>query len=202
DNLYRAVLQAEAAVHEYGGFILSSTLNGRCGQASLTVKVPTAEVGNVINALGALGFVAHPQITGEDLTRRYVAARRETGQKHERQERLETMVERMDEDEARVAAEQNLGRVETETAQLQDETWDIDARTTLATISATLREEEGPAEPVSVTGSFRDAARSLWGLLRSLGRVAAWLIVFLPIWGTVFALTWLGLRRLTRPEGQ
>ncbi|MEA3402648.1 MAG: DUF1559 domain-containing protein, partial [Armatimonadota bacterium] len=42
DNLYRAVLQAEAAVHEYGGFILSSTLNGRCGQASLTVKVPTA----------------------------------------------------------------------------------------------------------------------------------------------------------------
>ncbi len=56
-NLYQSVLEAEAAVRQYGGFLMNSTLDGNCGSASLTMRVPTGEVGNVINALGALGFV-------------------------------------------------------------------------------------------------------------------------------------------------
>ena len=79
ENVYQAVLQAEAAVQKCGGFLLSSQLEARHerAHANLIVKVPTPEVGNCINALGALGFVAHRQITGEDLTQRYVTATRE-----------------------------------------------------------------------------------------------------------------------------
>jgi len=200
ENLYAAVLQAEAAVHEYGGFILSSQLDGECGFASLTVKVPTPEVGNVINALGALGFVAHREVTGEDLTQGYVAAQRQIAAAGERAQRLEGMVHGMADDEQRVAAEEHLGAVEEETTQAQDQTWEIDTRTTLATISATLRQGAGEPEPVGVIASFIAAGRSFWHVLRGLGSVAAWVIVFLPIWGGAFALAWLGLRRLVRPE--
>jgi len=201
DNLYAAVLQAEAAVHEYGGFILSSRLDGECGFASLTMKVPTPEVGNVINALGALGFVAHREVTGEDLTEGYVSAQRQIAAAGEREQRLEGMVRDMGDDEQRVAAEANLGTVEAEATQAQDQTWEIDARTTLATISATLRQGAGEPQPVGVIASFIAAGHSLWHVLRGLGSVAAWAIVFLPIWGGALALAWLGLRRLVRPEG-
>ncbi len=201
DNLYQAVLQAEAAVHEYGGFILSSRLDGEGGFASLTMKVPTPEVGNVINALGALGFVAHREITGEDLTPGYVAARRQIAAAREREQRLEDMVREMADDEQRVAAEENLGAVEAETTQAQDQSWEIDARTTLATVSATLRQDAGEPQPVGVIASFIAAGHSFWHVLRGLGSVAAWVIVFLPIWGGALALAWLGLRRLVRPEG-
>ena len=198
DNLYQGVLQAEAAVREYGGFILNSSLDGRGGYASLTVKVPTQEVGNVINALGSLGFVAHREVAGEDLTRRYVSAQRGIEQSAERQQRLEGM----DDDEQRVAAESNLGEVEDETTQLQDQTWDIDARATLATISATLLQGEVEPEPTGVIASFLAAARSFWAVVRGLGSVAAWVIVFLPIWGGALALAWWALKRLVRAEGE
>lgn len=202
DNLYGAVLQAEAAVHEYGGFILDSTLQARAGRATLTLKVPTAEVGNVVNALGALGFVAHRQISGEDLTRRYVAAQRSIGRTRERSERLETMVEEMEDDEPRVEAEQNLGEVEREAAGLRDETWNIDARTTLATVSATLIDEEPDTQPTSILDSFRAALDSLLTVLVAVARVGAWVLVFAPIWGAVFGLAWLALKRAVRGDEQ
>jgi len=200
DNLYQAVLQAEAAVREYGGFILNSSLDGRGGYASLTVKVPTQEVGNVINALGSLGFVAHREVAGEDLTGRYVSAQRGIEQSAERQQRLEGMVREMADDEQRVAAESSLGEVEDETAQAQDQTFDIDARATLATISATLLQGAVAPEPTGVIASFLAAARSFWRVLQGLGSVAAWVIVFLPIWGGALALVWWGVRRYVRAE--
>jgi len=199
DNLYASVLQAEAAVREYGGFLLSSQLDGRAGCASLTIKVPTAEVGNVINVLGTLGFVAHRQVTGEDLTGGYVAAQRTVERSGQRAERLEGMVQGMAEDKPRVAAEETLGAVEAEGAQAAGQAWQIDARTTLATVSATLLQGEGEPQPSGVIASFVAAARSFWLVLRGLGSVAAWVIVFLPIWGGAFALAWWALRRVTRP---
>lgn len=199
-NLYQSVLEAEAAVRQYGGFILNSTLDGRSGRASLTLKVPTPEVGNVVNALGALGFVAHRQIAGEDLTRRYVSAGREIEATHERSERLETMVEEMDEDEPRVAAEQNLGGVERERTQLRDEVWDIDARTTLATVSATLTEETPEPESATIVDAFREAVATLAVALKVAGKAGAWVLVFAPIWGALLALGWLLLKRAVRGD--
>ncbi len=200
ENLYQSVLEAEAAVRGYGGFILNSTLDGRCGHASLTLKVPTAEVGNVVNALGALGFVAHREIAGEDLTRRYVSAGREIEQTHGRSERLETMVQEMGEDEPRVAAEQNLGSVERERTELRDKVWDIDARTTLATVSATLTEEQPEPEPTTIADAFREAVASLAVALKVAGKAGAWVLVFAPIWGGVLAIGWLLLRRAVRGD--
>ncbi len=202
ENVYQALLQAEAAVHKCGGFLLSSQLEARhdSARASMIVKVPTAEVGNCINALGALGFVARRQITGEDLTERHVSATREIGTKTERQERLGEMVETMKSDKQRVAAEQNLGQVEGETQSLSDTLYHIDTRVTLATISATLLEREAEREPVqpSVLNSFRGAALALWALLLRLGAVAAWLIVFAPLWGTAIIVAYALRRRAPR----
>jgi len=202
ENVYQALLQAEAAVHKCGGFLLSSQLEARHdgARASMIVKVPTAEVGNCINALGALGFVARRQITGEDLTERHVSATREIGTKTERQERLGEMVETMKSDKQRVAAEQNLGQVEGETQSLSDTLYHIDTRVTLATISATLLEREAEREPVqpSVLNSFRGAALALWALLLRLGAVAAWLIVFAPLWGTAIIVAYALRRRAPR----
>jgi len=203
ENVYQALLQAEAAVHKCGGFLLSSQLEARHdrAQASMIVKVPTPEVGNCINALGALGFVAHRQITGEDLTERHVSASREIGTKTERQERLGEMVETMKSDKQRVAAEQNLGQVEGETRSLSDTVYHIDTRVTLATISATLLEETAPKAPVSVLGSFASAGHALARVGSGFGRVAAWVIVFAPVWGTAIIVAY-ALRRKARREGE
>jgi prepilin-type processing-associated H-X9-DG protein len=200
ENLYHSVLEAEAAVRQYGGFILNSSLDGRSGRASLTLKVPTPEVGNVVNALGALGFVAHREISGEDLTRRYTSAGREIEQTHERTERLQTMVEEMDEDEPRVAAEQNLGSVERERTELRDRVWDIDARTTLATVSATLTEQQPEVEPPTIADAFREAVSSLAVALTVMGKAGAWVLVFAPLWGAALTIAWLLLKRAVRGD--
>ncbi|MGI5819674.1 MAG: DUF4349 domain-containing protein [Armatimonadota bacterium] len=199
-NLYQSVLEAEAAVRQYGGFILESTLDGRCGHASLTLRVPTGEVGNVVNALGTLGFVAHRQISGEDLTRRYVSAGREIEQTRARSDRLEAMVEGMEEDRPRVQAEESLGSVERQATQLRDEVWDIGARTTLATVSATLREELPEPAPETIAHAFREAVGALLTTLTAVAKVGAWVLVFAPIWGAAFGLAWLALKRAVRGD--
>lgn len=199
-NLYQGVLEAEAVVRQYGGFILNSSLDGRSGYASLTLKVPTRQVGNTLNGLGALGFVAHREICGEDLTRRYVGAQRDIERTHERSERLEAMVEGMDEDRPRVQAEETLGGVERERTQLRDEVWDVDARTTLATVSATLTEETPEPEPTTIADAFREALQTLAVALNTAGRAGAWIVAFAPIWGAAFGIAWLLLKRAVRGD--
>ena len=199
-NLYQSVLEAEAAVRQYGGFLMNSSLDGNCGYASLTMRVPTGEVGNVINALGALGFVAHRQIAGEDLTRRYVSAGREIERTDERSERLATMVEGMDEDKPRVSAEENLGTVEREATGLRDEVWDIDARTTLATVTATLTAEEPGPQPLTIGEAFGNAVQALLKVLVAATKVGAWVLVFAPIWGAAFWLGRWALKRAVRGD--
>ena len=202
ENLYQSLLQAEAAVTKCGGFLMESNLAycGRHGQASLVVKVPTEQVGNCINALGALGFVASRQITGEDLTRQYVTTTRDIGAHTEREQRLSNMVQTMGDDRQRVAAEQNLGETETATTALRDSAFDIDTRTTLATVSATLTERAPRAEVVrpDVPAAFGSAVSSLWTLALRIGSVLAWVLVFAPVWGAALAAGLIAFRLLRR----
>ncbi len=200
DNVYQSVLQAEAAVTKCGGFLMQSSL--RCteshGGASLIVKVPTEQVGNCINALGALGFVASREIMGEDLTRRHVTTTREIAAGTERQERLSDMVDTMDDDRERVAVETNLGEVERQTIAQRDTIFDIDTRVTLATISATLTARTPQRQAASLAGAFDGAASALVTLGVRVGSVAAWVLVFAPVWGALLGIGLFSYRWLRR----
>jgi prepilin-type processing-associated H-X9-DG protein len=204
ENVYQALLQAEAAVQKCGGFLLSSQLEAReqRAHASMIVKVPTEQIGACINALGALGFVAHREIAGEDLTQKYVSATREIGTRQQREQRLSGMVQSMDSDKQRVAAEQELGEVEKQTDALGGTVYDVDYRVTLATISATLMEREPDRKPVppDVLRSLQAAAGSFWSVLLRLGSLAAWILVFSPLWATAVAAVYVVRRRARREQ--
>ena len=93
--------------------------------------------------------------------------------------------------------------MEAQTDDLAGTVYNVDYRVTLATITATLLETERDREPMqpNVLASFRAAAGSFWSLLIRLGSVAAWLIVFAPVWGTTVLVAY-ALRRRARREAE
>ena len=137
------MVTAERTFYDRGGFVLTSTLalgEGDCSRrAEIAGKVPTGEVGNTLNALAALGYVARREIQGQDLTDQYAAQTRATEQAEregltaEEQQAQAPAAQRPHLAPAREAARGKLGAA-------QDQLFATQREVALATISATLLE--------------------------------------------------------------
>lgn len=181
-HLQESVVTAEQAFYQHGGFVLSSTLVtvGEKRQAEVTGKVPMAEVGNTLNALAALGYVARREIQGQDVTDQYTAQMRAT----EEAERQGTQVaqeqarapqaKQPSYEPAREAARQKLG-------QAQDQLFGTQRELALATISATLLER------AATTPAAGRGLAAAWGSFVRAAAVVGVALVWVGLYGLLLA---------------
>ena len=184
-HVQEAVVAAEQAFYDRGGFVLNSTLSQPVGErpersAHIEGKVPTAEVGATINALAALGYAARREISGTDLTDQYVTGSRGVTQAEEKlgevQQREEAArpAQQPPLQEKVSAARQQLGAA-------QDALFGTEREAALATITATLI-ERAPQAAVSAG----QIGRAWASFVRTVGKVGV-VLVWVGLYG-LFAL--------------
>ena len=175
-HLQDSVITAERAFYEHGGFVLTSNLtvsptDGSGRRAEITGKVPQSEVGNTLNALAALGYVARREITGQDLTDQYTAQLRATEQAEqagltaEEKQAQAPAAQRPNLEPTREAARQKLG-------QAQDALFGTQRQLALSTVSATLL-ERGATAPAAA-GGLTAAWQSFLRAATTVGVALVW----------------------------
>jgi prepilin-type processing-associated H-X9-DG protein len=176
-QIQQAVVSAEKVFYERGGFVLKSTLSQplddkSCRSAQIEGKVPTAEVGAVMNALGSLGYVVQREIAGADLTDQYVTqSRAVTGS----QENLAQVERRRAAAPAsrRPVLQQKAREAREQLGQAQDAIFGVQREVALATISATLI-ERAPQAAVSA-GQIGRAWQGFTRTATKLGIALVWI---------------------------
>jgi len=197
-SVYQATLAAEATFVQRGGFVLSSTLQAaaRPYTAQVVGRVPTAEVANTLNALAQLGWVARRDITGEDLTPKYLDEQRAVQSAETREQRLTSVVREATRQKHVVQTEENLAKTEGTHDQARGELYRIADRTTLASITATITQtqpEPPPGPPLQ--NSLRRAVHALKAAGLALAQVGIWLGLFAWAWVPAAWLGWRWQRR-------
>jgi len=203
-SVHEAVLGAEQAVQDEGGFVLASRLQATADppKGEVVCRVPRERVGDAVNALGALGWVATREIAGEDLTARYLTAQRTLSTDQAREERLresakatkrpeQASADRVKADEARKAQDNTRG-----------ELFNIASATELATVSARFLQRSEAPLPKGLSGTWAGAASAAGSSLGWLLQVCVWLLFFAWLWAPPLAIAWLVRRRCrTRRSG-
>lgn len=196
-HIQEAVVAAEQAFYQRGGFVLNSTLAqptgpGACRTAQIEGKVPTAQVGATINDLAALGYVAHREIAGQDLTDQYVTRTRAvtaTEEKLGQAEQQQAQAPRANKPalaEQATQAREQLGHA-------QDTLFGTQRELALATITATLV-EKAPEVSVSV-GQVARAWRSFAAAAAKVGVALVWVGLYALFLVPVIGGVWLYRRR-------
>lgn len=156
-------------------------------EGRVVMRVPSGEVGNLLEKLRAFGTVVIENSTGEDITEQYVDMEARLKNARASEVRLHNLMSRQTQRLADVlAVEKELTRVrgDIEAFEAQKRSWDI--LTTLVTIQVTLVEPRG-AFPVSykVWGPLRTAfgealesfAGSLHAMIVFAGMVLPWTLL-------------------------
>ncbi len=183
-DIQQSVVSAERTFYECGGFILQSSLTrhdtpGQPSTAQIVGKVPTPELANVINALGALGYVAKREIVGEDMTDEYTRAARAITQSQQKTQQLQ--VRRAAAPKAkRPQIDTELQQTQTELGQAQDEVFSVQREVALSTISATLREKM--PQPILTARGLRAA----WAGFVRVASVLGMILVRVLLYGLFF----------------
>lgn len=198
-DIHRSLVSAEKVFYDRGGFILRSTLDrGTCSvqadSAEIVGKVPTEEVGATVNALGALGYVVHRELVGEDLTDQYTQHSREITQKSTEMGRVDDRREDAPRSK-KPAFDRKISETRTQLGHAQDNLFNIRREIVLSTISATLRER--PADqPQERDGGVLAAWNAFRAAAIQLGIWLVWVGLFGLLGVPFIALgTWIYRRR-------
>lgn len=111
-NISNAVVQATEKVKQAGGYVESSS--GNETYASLTLRLPSAQLQSAIASLEQLGEVTHRNLTSTDVTEEYVDIEARRANLVVLRDRLRALLERAQDVKDIVAVEAELNRVQSE----------------------------------------------------------------------------------------
>ncbi len=194
---------------EANGYLASTSLTSEHGppRANMTIRVPSANLDDVIRQIADLGRVLKREISTQEVTEEYVdlSSRRRNLEREE--ERLLELLKRAGKIADLLQVEQYLGNVRGQIERIAGRMRYLENRVAFCTLNVDL---EGPEPAPSVGGPawaatdvYRQAVRSLRGTGRAFAEIGIWLGVYAVVWvPLVLILVWLIRRALPRPESE
>ncbi len=194
---------------EANGYLASTSLTSEHGppRAHMTIRVPSANLEDVIREIAALGKVLKREISTQEVTEEYVdlTSRRRNLEREE--ERLLELLKRAGKISDLLQVEQYLGNVRGQIERIAGRMRYLENRVAFSTLNVNL---EGPEPAPSVGGPawtatdvYRQALRSLRGTGRAFAEIGIWLGVYALVWVPIVVLLVLLVRRaLPRPESE
>lgn len=180
----------------HGGFVQDSTTRQRSGD--LTMRVPASDFGEALGDLREMGNVQFQRIEGRDVTAEYVDLRARLRIVKSRREVLLRLMDEATSIEQTIRVLNALDETQLRIEQIQGELNLLDDRTTLATISVSLREEGvEPAEDVEQASLPNAFERSVAGFIGVIAAVVVGLGYVIPMLVLGLA-TWLVWSRIQR----
>jgi hypothetical protein len=185
DELSRTTREAMRIARGLGGFVASVNYarpKGDDGDASLTLRVPTAKIQEAIGQLSDLGVIISQRIEIKDVQNRVNDATDEIARLRRTIRRIEARLQQQIDEDERYRLELQLDQARASLRRLTDQRAATVRRARLATISVALttREDEQtvPAPPGRVERAARNAATVL---AKELAGIVYALIVLAPL---------------------
>ncbi|HWM20370.1 MAG TPA: DUF4349 domain-containing protein [Ilumatobacteraceae bacterium] len=208
EDLRRTVQGIMRAAASHGGAVFASDIDYRddsegdnddeaaTGRATLTVKVPPAELGAMLTGLDQLGTVLSTNQQAQDVTDQLVDLTVRIRNAEESVDRVRDFLEAATDLRQMVDLEGELTRRQTDLERLLATQANVTERVALSTLTIDVYPATAAPDPVDDdTDGIGDAFRSGWdaflGVLFAVGFVLAILAPFLLLAALVLAIAWI-----------
>ena len=198
----KAFNDCEILVAKYGGFVAQSSLQKSDTQvvATVVLRVPAAQVTQLMNGLAGLGTVTSHSSGSEDVTSQYIDIQARLKVLRAEEEQLVGFLKKATNIKDMLAVQEQLGSVRTQIEQYEGQQRYMDNATSLATVTAQLTQTtDAFVEPRGFGSAF---AQSLARFGHGLAAFWTWFggsLVFIAFYGLlIWALAWIVLRQIRR----
>jgi len=143
DDVCKAVCAATTQTEALGGYVEQKSDSGD-KSANLTLRIPSKAFKTAVNGLEPLGKVTRRNLTGEDVTEKYVDVDAQLKNLIALRDRLKQHLDKAADVKDIIAIETELNRVQTEIDSLQGQIKSLKSKADYATIQLTLERKTIP----------------------------------------------------------
>jgi hypothetical protein len=189
-----------------GGYVVSSQISGEEEEMRgwISFRVPDEKFDQALAELRDLAVRVESESTSsEDVTEEYIDLQARLGNAEATEQQYLALLEKATDVEDILSVYERLSQVRQEIEQIKGRMQYLERTTSTSLISVSL-EPEVTAKPLVHVGwsaleVLKSAARGIVVLGQCLGTIAIWLLIFIPVWGTILGIIlWRHRRKKTK----
>jgi hypothetical protein len=176
----------------FGGYVVSSYVSGEEEDIRgwIAFRVPDEKFDTALEQLRDMAVrVELEQTYSQDVTEEYVDLQARLGNAEATEQQYLALLDKAEEIEDILDIYDYLSRIRSTIEQLKGRIQYLEQTTSTSLIEVSLEPEEAVVGGGwSVLGVLKAAARGLVTAGKVLGTIAIWLLIFIPIWGTILGI--------------
>jgi len=179
----------------FGGYVVSSYISGEEEEMRgwITFRVPDDKFETALEQLRDMAVrVESEQTYSQDVTEEYIDLQARLGNAEATEQQYLALLDKAEEIEDILDIYDYLSRIRSEIEQLKGRIQYLEQTTSTSLIEVSLEPEKTDKPLVRVGWSalevLKAAARGLVTAGQVLGTIAIWLLIFIPIWGTILGI--------------
>jgi hypothetical protein len=176
----------------FGGYVVSSYISGEEEDMRgwITFRVPDDKFETALEQLRDMAVrVETEQTSSQDVTEEYIDLQARLGNAEATEQQYLALLDKAEEIEDILDIYDYLSRIRYEIEQLKGRIQYLEQTTSTSLIEVSLEPEEAVVGGGwNALGVLKAAARGLVTAGKVLGTIAIWLLIFIPIWGTILGI--------------
>jgi hypothetical protein len=179
----------------FNGYVVSSSVSGEEEEMRgwISIRVPDEKFDQTLAEIRALAVRVESESTGsQDVTEEYIDLSARLANAEATEQEFLVLLDKAEDVEDILKIYDSLSRVREEIEQIKGRMQYLERTSSMSLISAYLTPEfSGKATVPSGWNAlqiFKSAARGLVVTAQVLGTIAIWLLIFIPIWGTILGI--------------
>jgi len=192
-----------------GGYVVSSRIWGeeQDMRGHISIRVPDEKFDQTLTELRELAVrVTSESTDSQDVTEEYVDLESRLKNAEATESQYLALLERATDVEDILRVYDSLSRVRNEIEQIKGRMQYLERTSSMSLITVNLR-PEATAKPLVRAGwnaleILKSAVRGIVVFGQWLGTIAIWILIFIPIWGTILGIILWRRRRKKRTQGQ
>lgn len=179
----------------YNSYVVSSRVTGEEEETWgwISIRVPDEKFDQAMTEIRGLAVRVEEESTNsQDVTEEYIDLEARLANAEATEQEFLALLDRAEDVDDILEIYESLSRVRQEIEQIKGRMQYLERTSSMSLISVSLRPEFEDKPPVppgwNALEIFKSAARGLVITGQFLGTIAIWLLIFIPIWGTVLGI--------------
>jgi hypothetical protein len=183
------------------GYVVSSSISGTEEniRGYIAIRVPDEEFDNALTELRALSVrVSSEQTNAQDVTEQYIDLQARLGNAEATEQQYLVLLDKADDVEDILRIYEKLSQIRSEIEQLKGQIQYLERTTSMSYIGISLQPEASTKPLASIWSALevlKSAVRGLVATSQVLASIAIWLLIFIPVWGTILGIVIWRIRR-------
>jgi len=195
DDVTQAMQAITQLAAGYNGYVVSSSVNGEEDDMRgwIAIRVPDDKFDQALAEIRGLAVRVESENTNsQDVTEEYIDLEARLANAEATEQEFLALLDKAEDVDDILEIYESLSRVRQEIEQIKGRMQYLERTSSMSLISVYLRPEFRDTPPVppgwNALQIFKSAARGLVITGQVLGTIAIWLLIFIPIWGTVLGI--------------